>query len=144
MSAETIATVRQERESERGALIVLYCVTAAVFGIAGLGMVGTLVPVRPVIVVSLIILSGGMSVTQATAPAFVNLSARGATGSAGVLYLAFYYLDATFGSVVPGYGWQAWGWHGVAATCGAGLMLALLADWLLCARASGVVTGAAL
>ncbi len=102
--------------------------------IAGLGIAGTLVPVLPVIVVSLVVLCGGMSVAQSTAPAFVNVSARGATGSAGAMYLAFYYLGATFGSVVPGYAWQSWGWHGVAATCGAGLAIALLADWLLCAN----------
>jgi len=112
-------------------------ILACGMAIAGLGIAGTLVPFLPVIVVSLIVLCGGMSVAQATAPAFVNLSARGATGSAGALYLAFYYLGATFGSVVPGYAWQSWGWHGVAATCGVGLTVALLADWLLCGRAVG-------
>ena len=110
--------------------------------IAGLGISGTLVPFLPAIVFSLIVLCGGMSVAQSTAPAFVNLSARGATGSAGAMYLAFYYLGATFGSVVPGYAWQTWGWHGVAATCGSGLLLALLADWLLCSRESGILSGA--
>ncbi|MDQ6906240.1 MAG: MFS transporter [Chloroflexota bacterium] len=107
-------------------------ILACGMAIAGLGIVGTLAPFLPVIVVSLVVLCGGMSVAQSTAPAFVNVSARGATGSAGALYLAFYYLGATFGSVVPGYAWQSWGWHGVAATCGAGLTVALLADWLLC------------
>jgi YNFM family putative membrane transporter len=106
--------------------------------IAGLGILGTLVHVLPVIVISLIVLCGGMSIAQSTAPAFVNVSARGATGSAGALYLAFYYLGATFGSVVPGYAWQSWGWHGVAATCGAGLTLALLADLLLCGDRAAV------
>lgn len=109
-------------------------ILAAGMLVAALGIVGTLLPVLPVIVVSLVVLCGGMSVAQSTAPAFVNLSARGATGSAGAMYLGFYYLGATFGSVLPGYAWQAWGWHGVAATCGAGLTLALLADWLLCGR----------
>jgi YNFM family putative membrane transporter len=107
-------------------------ILACGMAIAALGIIGTLVQLLPVIVVSLIVLCGGMSIAQSTAPAFVNVSARGATGSAGALYLTFYYLGATFGSVVPGYAWQSWGWHGVAATCGAGLTLALLADWLLC------------
>ena len=108
-------------------------ILACGMAIAGLGMLGTLIPFLPVIVVSLIILCGGMSAAQSTAPAFVNLSARGATGSAGAIYLAFYYLGATFGSVVPGYAWQTWGWHGVAATCGAGLVLALTVDVFVCA-----------
>lgn len=107
-------------------------ILACGMAIAALGITGTLVPLLPVIVVSLIVLCGGMSIAQSTAPAFVNVSARGATGSAGAMYLGFYYLGAAFGSVVPGYAWQTWGWHGVAATCGAGLTLALLANWLLC------------
>jgi YNFM family putative membrane transporter len=88
----------------------------------------------PVVVCSLLVLCAGMSVAQSTAPAFVNVSARGAKGSAGALYLAFYYGGATFGSVVPGFAWQAWGWPGVAATCGIALTVALLADGVFCAR----------
>jgi YNFM family putative membrane transporter len=102
--------------------------------IAGLGISGTLIQLLPVVVCSLLVLCAGMSVAQSTAPAFVNVSARGAKGSAGALYLAFYYGGATFGSVVPGYAWQAWGWPGVAATCGIALAVALLADGVLCAR----------
>lgn len=100
--------------------------------IAGLGITGTFVQFLPVIILSLVVLCGGMSVAQSTAPAFVNVSARGAKGSAGAMYLAFYYLGATFGSVVPGYAWQARGWHGVAATCGVSLAVAFLANALLC------------
>lgn len=100
--------------------------------IAALGIAGTLVRFLPVIVVSLVVLCGGMSVAQSTAPAFVNVSARGAKGSAGALYLAFYYLGATFGSVVPGYAWQMWGWHGVVTACGISLSVAFLADILFC------------
>lgn len=100
--------------------------------IAALGIAGTLVPFLPVIVVSLVVLCGGMSIAQSTAPAFVNVSARGAKGSAGAMYLAFYYLGATLGSVLPGYAWQAWGWRGVVAACGISLSVAFLADILLC------------
>jgi YNFM family putative membrane transporter len=102
--------------------------------IAGVGITGTLAHLLPVVVLSLLVLCGGMSIAQATAPAFVNVSARGAKGSAGAMYLAFYYLGATFGSVVPGYAWQTWGWPGVAATCGIALTVALLTDVALCAR----------
>ncbi len=100
--------------------------------IAGLGITGTLVQFLPVVVLSLVVLCGGMSVAQSTAPAFVNVSARGAKGSAGAMYLAFYYAGATLGSVVPGYAWQAWGWRGVVLTCGASLSIAFLADILFC------------
>ena len=44
-----------------------------------------------------------MFFVQGTAPAFVNATAREAKGGAGALYTTFYYLGATFGSVLPGY-----------------------------------------
>src|SRR5215213_11929896 len=75
---------------------------------------------------------GGMFTAQSIAPAFVNATARQAKGGAGALYLTFYYIGATIGSVLPGYGWQTWGWTGVVAICSIALLIALLADWALC------------
>jgi len=74
-----------------------------------------------------------MFTAQATAPAYVNAVARGAKGGANALYLAFYYVGATVGSVLPGYAWQALGWPGVVALCAGALLVGLLADWKLCA-----------
>ncbi|HEX9372765.1 MAG TPA: MFS transporter, partial [Roseiflexaceae bacterium] len=102
--------------------------------IACLGVAGTLLAWLPLIVVSLVVLCAGMFTAQSTAPAFVNATARTAKGGANALYLAFYYVGATIGSALPGYAWQAWGWGGVVATCEAALVVALLADWLLCAE----------
>lgn len=101
--------------------------------IAIMGMLGTLVPALPAIIVSLVVLCLGMFTAQAIAPAYVNATATQAKGGANALYLAFYYVGATFGSVLPGYAWQTWGWHGVVALCVAMLLVALLADWRLCA-----------
>src|SRR4029453_13069522 len=100
--------------------------------IAGVGVAGTLIGHVAVIVPSLVVLCIGMFTAQSTAPAFVNATARDAKGGASALYLTFYYIGATIGSVVPGYAWQAWGWAGVVATCAIALLIALLADWLLC------------
>lgn len=100
--------------------------------IAIAGMLGTLLPSLPVIVASLLVLCFGMFTAQAIAPAYVNATAQHAKGGANALYLAFYYVGATFGSVVPGLAWQAWGWPGVVALCVALLLVALLADWRLC------------
>jgi len=102
--------------------------------IAMLGVAGTLAPALPLIVASLFVLCIGMFTAQATAPAFVNATARGAKGGANALYLAFYYIGATFGSVLPGYAWQALGWSGVVMLCVTALLAALLADWWLCAE----------
>ncbi|HEX2798176.1 MAG TPA: hypothetical protein VHQ44_00745 [Thermoanaerobaculia bacterium] len=60
-------------------------------------------------------------------------SAREAKGGAGALHSDFYYLGATFGSVLPGYAWQAFGWPGVVATCLAAFAVGLLSDLALCA-----------
>jgi YNFM family putative membrane transporter len=73
-----------------------------------------------------------MFTAQATAPAFVNASAATAKSGANALYLAFYYIGATFGSVLPGLAWQTWGWHGVVASSLTALTIGLLADWRLC------------
>lgn len=101
--------------------------------IAVLGVAGTLASALPLIVASLFVLCIGMFTAQATAPAYVNASARAAKGGASALYLAFYYIGATVGSVLPGYAWQAFGWPGVVATCCGALLLGLLANWKLCA-----------
>jgi YNFM family putative membrane transporter len=87
----------------------------------------------PVVIVSLVVLCVGMFFVQGTAPTFVNTTAREAKGGAGALYTTFYYLGATFGSVLPGYAWQAFGWPGVVATCLAAFAVGLLSDLALCA-----------
>jgi YNFM family putative membrane transporter len=100
--------------------------------IAALGIFGTLAAWLPLIIVSLVVLCAGMFTAQSTAPAYVNATAPTSKGGASALYLAFYYIGATVGSVLPGYAWQAWGWAGVVASCEIALLLALLANWLLC------------
>jgi YNFM family putative membrane transporter len=74
-----------------------------------------------------------MFMVQGTAPAFVNATAREAKGGAGALYTTFYYLGATFGSVLPGYAWQAWGWPGVVGACVAAFAAGMLSVLFLCA-----------
>jgi len=107
-------------------------IMAAGLIIAGVGVAGTMIDRLAVIVPSLVVLCIGMFTAQSTAPAFVNAIAREAKGGAGALYLTFYYIGTTIGSVLPGYAWQAWGWAGVVMICAIALLIALLADWLLC------------
>jgi YNFM family putative membrane transporter len=106
---------------------------AAGLSIACVGVLGTLVHSLPLIVFSLVVLCVGMFTVQSTAPAFVNANAEGSKGGAGALYVTFYYVGASLGSVLPGHAWQSWGWPGVAATCVMALLVGLLADGLLCA-----------
>jgi YNFM family putative membrane transporter len=107
-------------------------VMGAGLAIACLGVLGTLVQLLPLILLSLVVLCIGMFTVQSTAPAFVNANAEGAKGGAGALYVTFYYVGASLGSVLPGYAWQAWGWRGVAASCVSALLVGLAADGWLC------------
>ncbi len=108
-------------------------IMAAGFLVAAVATAGTLARSVPSILASLVVLCVGMFLVQGTAPAFVNATAREAKGGAGALYATFYYLGATFGSVLPGYAWQAWGWPGVVASCVASFAAGLLAVVFLCA-----------
>jgi MFS transporter, YNFM family, putative membrane transport protein len=108
-------------------------IMAGGFLVAATAALGTLSGSIGSIVLSLVALCIGMFMVQGTAPAFVNATARDAKGGAGALYTTFYYLGATFGSVLPGYAWQAWGWPGVVAACLASFAAGLLSAVLLCA-----------
>ena len=127
--AGILASIASGRLSARfGARVVM----AVGLAIAALAVAGTLVRSVPFIVVSLIVLCVGMFTVQSTAPAFVNANASGAKGAAGALYVSFYYVGATFGSVLPGFAWQLWGWPGVVGSCAAALAVGLAADATLC------------
>jgi YNFM family putative membrane transporter len=90
----------------------------------------------PLTVLGLVVLVSGGMTAQAIAPAFVNLTARTAKGGANALYLTAYYLGGTLGASLPGLAFQAVGWEGVVAVCGAGVGVALLANAALCGRPS--------
>lgn len=108
-------------------------IMGAGFLVAAAAVLGTLVGSVGAVVLGLVALCIGMFMVQGTAPAFVNATAREAKGGAAALYTTFYYLGATFGSVLPGYAWQAWGWPGVVAACLTSFAAGLLAVLFLCA-----------
>jgi len=88
----------------------------------------------PLIVLGLVVLVLGTFTAQAVAPAFVNQTAPRAKGGANALYLTFYYVGGTLGSVLPGLAWQAFGWSGVVASCLVAVAVALAANAFLCGR----------
>ncbi len=97
--------------------------------IAMLGILLTLIPWLPLIILGLFVLCTGMFTAQAVAPALVNTLAQQAKGGAGALYLMAYYLGGTLGAVLPGLAWQAAGWPGVTAICLSAFVIALIANW---------------
>jgi YNFM family putative membrane transporter len=100
--------------------------------IAIVGIAGSLERNLVAVVLASIVLCAGMFIAQPIAPTFVNVTATKAKGSAVSLYQSFYYLGAMFGSFVPGLAWERWAWPGVVVSCIVSLIVALLADWLLC------------
>lgn len=109
-------------------------VMAAGIAIAMAAMPALLAHSLVAIVLACVVLCAGMFLAQPIAPLYVAMTASDAKGSATALYQSFYYLGAVFGSTLPGLAWARWGWPGVVATCGASLVVALLADVFLCAR----------
>ncbi len=101
--------------------------------VEGLGLLATLHASLAVIVGGLLLVVAGTFTAQAVVPAFVNQQARTAKGGASALYLTFYYLGGTLGSVLPGLAWERWGWPGVLATCSGAVLTGLAANALLCA-----------
>jgi MFS transporter, YNFM family, putative membrane transport protein len=112
-------------------------VMALGLAVAIAGMLATLFAQLSAIVAGLVVLCLGMFTAQAVAPAFVNTTAREAKGGANALYLMFYYVGGTLGSVLPGLAWQAWRWPGVVGVCAASLGAALMADAVLCGAPAG-------
>jgi len=94
--------------------------------IAAAGALTTLSGSLPLIVTGLLVLCVGMFTGQAVAPSYVNRTARTARGGANALYLTFYYVGGTLGSVLPGLAWQRWGWPGVITTCLTAMAVALV------------------
>ncbi|MDR3095601.1 MAG: MFS transporter [Paraburkholderia sp.] len=74
--------------------------------------------------------STAVFVEQAAANAFVSQTAGAARSTAIGVYLSFYYLGGSLGSVLPVPAWRQWGWAGcVAVVMGAQALAGLLAFW---------------
>jgi MFS transporter, YNFM family, putative membrane transport protein len=105
---------------------LVYAVGVVVSPLAG--RLSSRIAPRRLITLGLLVEGLGMAAT------LVNATARSAKGGASALYLTFYAVGGTLGSLLPGLAWQAAGWPGVVASCAAALALGLLANGLLCGR----------
>jgi MFS family permease len=94
--------------------------TAAV--VWALGLLVTLVPSLPAIVVGLAVMSACGFLSQAAATGFLASEAKQARSSAVGLYVTCYYVGGSLGAVLPGFVWTRFGWPGCIA-----LVLAMIA-----------------
>jgi YNFM family putative membrane transporter len=118
------------RLSTRVAPVRLVAIGLAVEAV---GLLATLHASLVTIIAGLLLVVAGTFTAQAVVPAFVNQQARGAKGGASALYLAFYYLGGTLGSLLPGLAWERWGWPGVLSACTGAVAVGIAASALLCA-----------
>jgi predicted MFS family arabinose efflux permease len=84
-------------------------------GMSATGMLLTLSPSVPVIIAGLALEASGVFVCQSTAASHVGRAALEARSSAAGLYVSFYYLGGSAGSIVPGFFWSHAGWPGCVA-----------------------------
>jgi MFS transporter, YNFM family, putative membrane transport protein len=84
-------------------------------GVSGAGILLTLVPRLPVIIIGLTLLASGVFASQAAASTQVGRAAGDARSSAAGMYLTLYYFGGAVGSAVPGFLWHHLGWPGCVA-----------------------------
>ena len=98
-----------------------------------LGVLLTLAPSLPVVILGLTLLSSGVFIAQTATQSFLRVaSPPGSRVTAAGIYLAFYYLGGSAGGVIPGAFWALGKWPAcvgfIVAMQAAGLAIAL-AGW---------------
>ncbi len=97
-----------DRVGHRITLIVAY------IGAIG-GMLLTLIPSIPVIMIGLALCCSAVFVAQAASNSYIGTVASEARAAAVGLYVLFYYIGGSAGSAIPGYFWSAGGWPACVA-----------------------------
>jgi predicted MFS family arabinose efflux permease len=118
-----------------GIVITKVGLRAGVGGAIGCSMAGvllTLAPSLPVVIVGLTLLSSGVFIAQTATQSFLRIAAPpGARVTSAGMYLTFYYLGGTAGGVIPGAFWALGKWPAcvgfIVAMQAAALAVALVA-----------------
>jgi predicted MFS family arabinose efflux permease len=77
------------------------------------GILLTLAPSLPVIVLGLLMITGSGFYVQVCCQSFVATNAGGGNSSAVGLYVTSFYIGGSFGGLIPGLLWNTTGWPGV-------------------------------
>jgi MFS family permease len=78
------------------------------------GLLLTLLPSLPAVVAGLAIFSTGIFISQAAATVMTGRVASGSRSSAASLYVTFYYIGGSVGTVLPAWFWHNGGWPACA------------------------------
>ncbi len=101
-------------------------------GLAAIGLLITLIPILPVVILGLGLLALGMFATVPAVNLYLGEQATTAKGTAASVYLSLYYFGGSFGAVLPGLTLLWAGWTGVVFLCLGMVLVAIASDVLLC------------
>ena len=101
-------------------------------GFAVVGLLITLIPILPITLGGLSLLTLGMFSIVPSANLYLGELSTKAKGTAASMYLSLYYLGGSIGAVVPGFAFLWLGWTGVVLLCIVMMLLALTSDAILC------------
>jgi len=112
-----------DRAGHRVTLIVAYAGAIA-------GILLTLLPSIPVIMIGLALCCMAVFTAQACSNSYIGTVASEARAAAVGLYVLFYYIGGSAGAAIPGYFWSTGGWPAcVALIAGVQVLTITLASW---------------
>jgi predicted MFS family arabinose efflux permease len=117
--ANTIAGPWIDRAGHRLTIMVA-------FGGGVAGILLTLIPSLPVILLGLALCSSGTFIAQSASTSYVGTIAREARAAAIGLYVLFYYVGGSFGAATPGQFWNRGGWPSCVALIASVQILTIL------------------
>jgi YNFM family putative membrane transporter len=96
------------------------------FGGGVAGILLTLIPSMPVILLGLALCSSGTFIAQSASTTYIGAIASEARAAAVGLYILFYYVGGSFGAATPGQFWYRGGWPACVALIAAVQILTIL------------------
>lgn len=105
---------------------------AFTMGLGAVGLLITLVPVLPIVIIGLGCVTIGMFSTVPAVNLYLGEQAKTAKGTAASMYLSLYYFGGSIRAILSGYALLWAGWHGVVFLCLGKVTIALTSDALLC------------
>ena len=99
--------------------------------ITAAGLLLTLVPALPVIILGMALIAAGIFMEQVMSIGHVALAARQARSTAVGLYVTCYYIGGSLGGVLPAWIWSNLGWPGCVALVLLVQAIALTVTWLV-------------
>ncbi len=102
--------------------------------VVGAGLLMTLAPSLPWIVIGLGLMATGVLTEQTLSIGYVAVAAERARSTAVGLYVTCYYIGGSLGGILPAWIWSHLGWPGCVALVGAVQLAAITVTWLVWPR----------